>query len=251
MRNLIGSRRNLLLTAALLLLCLLPCFAISQQKAGASAPPAKRAEAAPQRESIGAEVAEESREAAGEDDKFKKSTSVKLLARITHLSLEHAFWLGVIVNFAVVAALVFWFARKTLPAAFRNRTLSIQKAMAEARQASEEANRRLADIESRLSRLDSEIAELRAAADREAAEEDERMRIAAEEDAFKIRQAAEQEIVAAAKAARRELTAYAADLAVALAAKQLHVDATTDRVLVRNFAQHLSSVSPKAEKDGK
>ena len=37
---------------------------------------------------------------------------------------------------------------------FRNRTASIQKAMQEARQASEEANRRLAEIEARLSRLD-------------------------------------------------------------------------------------------------
>jgi F-type H+-transporting ATPase subunit b len=117
--------------------------------------------------------------------------------------------------------------------------------MAEAQKASEDANRRLADIETRLSRLDSEIAGIRTAAEKEAAEEEQRIRLAAEEDARKIREAAELEIVAAGKAARRDLTAYAADLAVALAAKQLHVDAETDRVLVRNFSQQLSSSTPK------
>ena len=54
---------------------------------------------------------------------------------------------------------------------------------------------------------------------------------------------AEQEIVAAAKAARRQLTAHAADLAVGLAQKQIHVDPATDQALVRNFAGQLASAS--------
>ena len=40
--------------------------------------------------------------------------------------------------------------------------------------------------------------------------------------------------------ARRELTAYAANLAVSLAAKQMKVDAATDQALVREFAKELS-----------
>ena len=52
---------------------------------------------------------------------------------------------------------------------------------------------------------------------------------------------AEQEIAAAAKAARRQLTAHAADLAVGLAQKQIHVDAATDQALVRNFAGAVGS----------
>jgi len=205
-------------------------------------------------ETIGGEVAHESREAAGEDEqaKFKQSASVKLLARVTNLSLEHAYWLGMIVNFAVVAAIIFWFARRSLPTAFRNRTASIQKSITDARKASEDAQRRLADIESRLSRLDSEIGALRAGAEKEAAEDDERIRLAAEEDARKIREAAEFEIAAAAKTARRELTSYAADLAVALAAKQLHIDSSMDQALVRKFSQQLasSSSSKLSGKDG-
>jgi F0F1-type ATP synthase membrane subunit b/b' len=52
-------------------------------------------------------------------------------------------------------------------------------------------------------------------------------------------ESAQQEIAAAAKSARRELTAYAADLAVGLAQKQIHVDAATDQALVRRFAEEL------------
>jgi F0F1-type ATP synthase membrane subunit b/b' len=43
------------------------------------------------------------------------------------------------------------------------------------------------------------------------------------------------------KAARRQLTAHAADLAVGLARKQIHVDAATDQALVRSFAGQLGA----------
>ncbi len=110
----------------------------------------------------------------GEEEtaQFKHSASVKLLSRITGLSNEGAYWLAVVLNFAIVAGLIAWFSKKNLPAMFRSRTASIQKSLEEARRASEDANRRLAEIESRLARLDDEIAEMRAASDREAAAEE-------------------------------------------------------------------------------
>ena len=77
--------------------------------------------------------------------------------------------------------------------------------------------------------------------------EEARIKAAAEEDARKIVESAEQEIAAASKAARRDLTAYAADLAIALAKKQIHVDAGTDSALVRSFADRLGT----AEDGGK
>ena len=195
------------------------------------------------------EMAKESREAAGEDEQaqFKHSASVQLVARLTGLSLEHAYWLCVLLNFAVIAGTIFYFSKKNLPGVFRGRTAFIQKAMQEARQASEEANHRLAEIEVRLSRLDAEIGGMREAAEKEAAAEEARIKAAAAEDARKIVESAEQEIAAAAKSARRELTAYAANLAVSLAAKQIKVDAATDQALVRSFAKELA---PKAGKDG-
>ena len=178
----------------------------------------------------------------GEDEtaQFKHSASVKLLSRITGLSIDGAYWLAVGLNFAIVVGVIAWAAKKNLPAIFRNRTATIQKSLEEARRASEDANRRLSDIESRLGRLDQEIADMRAAGEKEAAAEEERIKAATAEDARRILESAQQEIAAAAKAARRDLTVFAADLAVSLAAKQIQVDGNTDRVLVRRFASQLS-----------
>ena len=192
----------------------------------------------------GEQLAHESREAAGEGEKdetaeFKQSPSVRLIAKWTGMSLEHAYWLSVLLNFAVIAAVIVWAGRKYLPGMFRDRTASIQKAMQEAQKASEEARRRLAGIESRLMKLDVEIGMMRDAAEKEAAAEEARIQAAAEEDARKIVQSAEQEIAAAVKSARSDLTAYAADLAVGLAQKQIHLDAATDQAIVRNFAGQL------------
>jgi len=181
-------------------------------------------------------------ESSGEDtEQFKHSASVRFLSRITGLSIEGAYWLAVVINFAIVAGVIVWASKKNLPAVFRNRTASIQKSIEEARRASEDANRRLAQIESRLSRLDDEIAQMRIASEREASAEEQRIQHAAEEDAKRIVESAEQEISAAAKAARRELTSYAADLAVTLAARQIRVDAPTDQALVRRFASQLAN----------
>ena len=190
-----------------------------------------------------AELAKQSREAAAEDDdqaQFKHSASVQMVAKLTGLSLDHAYWLCVVLNFAIVAGAVVYFSKKNLPGMFRNRTASIQKAMQQARQTSEDANRRLAEIETRLSRLDAEIAGMRATAEKEAVAEEARIKAAAEEDGRKIVESAEQEIAAAAKLARRELTTYAANLAVSLAASQIKVDPATDQALVRGFARELS-----------
>jgi F-type H+-transporting ATPase subunit b len=92
-----------------------------------------------------------------------------------------------------------------------------------------------------LSKLDSEIAQMQTSAEREAQAEEIRVRQAAEEDLRKVVQAAEQEIDAAVKQARRELIAQTADLAVALARKQIHVDPATDQSLVRDFTVKLAS----------
>jgi len=219
-----------------------------------SATPRKeQAETAPRRRGAAQQLAHETREAAGEGDEtaeFKQSASVQMIARLTGLSLSNAYLFSVILNFVVIAAVILWAGRKYLPGVFSARTAAIQKAMREAQKASEEARRRLAEIESRLMRLDGEIGMMRDAAEKEAAAEEARIHAAAQEDARKMVESAQQEIASAAKAARRELTAYAADLAVGLAQKQIHVDAATDRTLVRNFADELGSSSGGAGRDG-
>jgi F-type H+-transporting ATPase subunit b len=202
---------------------------------------------------VGRQLAHESREAAGEEKdetaEFKQSASVRLISKWTGLDLQRAYWLSVLTNFVVIAVVIVWAARKYMPGLFRARTQAIQKAMQEAQKASEEARRRLAEIESRLAKLDAEIGGMRQAAEKEAAEEELRIRAATEEQAKKIIAAAEQEIAAAAKAARRELTAFAADLAVSIARKQIRVDAATDQALVRSFAGQLTATPDNPGKD--
>lgn len=202
----------------------------------------------------GRQLAHESREAAGEEkdemDEFKRSPSVQFVSRLTGLNLRQSYWLGMLLNFAVIAGVIIWASRKYLPGVFRDRTAAIQKAMQEAQKASEEARRKLAEIESRLMKLDVEIGMMRDAAEKEGAAEEARIHTAAEEDAHRIVASAEQEIAAAAKAARRQLTAHAADLAVGLAQKQIRVDAPTDQALVRDFAGQLGSASETSGKDG-
>jgi F-type H+-transporting ATPase subunit b len=199
------------------------------------------------------QLVHESKEAAGEETdemkQFKESASVKAISKLTGLGVQQSYWLSLVLNFTVIAVVIGWAAKKFLPGMFRARTAAIQKAMQEAQKASAEAQQKLAEIESRLAKIDAEIGAMRATAEKEGAAEESRLRAAAQEDAHKIIAAAEQEIAAAAKAARRLLTAHAADLAVGLAQKQIHVDASTDQALVKNFAAQLGA-SGNSGKDG-
>jgi F-type H+-transporting ATPase subunit b len=226
---------------ALVVVCLGGGVASRAQEPAAA--PQKKTEGAQKQRGPAQQLVHETREAAGEDEtaEFKQSASVKAIARITGLSVSHAFLLSDLLNFAVIAIVIVWAGRKFLPGIFSARTAAIQKAMQEAQKASDEARRRLAEIESRLMKLDVEIGMMRDAAEKDAAAEEARIQAAAEEDARKMVESAQQEIAAAAKTARRQLTAYAADLAVGLAQKQIHVDAATDQRLVRNFAGELGS----------
>jgi F-type H+-transporting ATPase subunit b len=225
-----------------------------------AAPEPKKSSAEEPRVRPGRELAHESNESVGrqepggkeekdEMEEFKHSVSVAWISHKLHVSLQNAYWISFIFNFAVIAAVIIWAVRKILPGIFRDRTAAIQRAMQEAQKASAEARQKLADIESRLQKLDVEIGMMRDAAEHEGAAEEARIKAAAEEDAKKIVASAEQEIAAAAKAARRQLTAYAADLAVGLAQKQIHVDAATDKTLVSNFAAELGSASGSSGKE--
>lgn len=232
----------------------------AQQQSSApqqSAPPQEQQVGRPRdNQGIGHQLVHETREAAGEEkdetEEFKRSPAVIFMARVTGLSLPNAYLFCVVLNFVVIAALILWAARKYLPAILNARTAAIQKAMQEAQKASEEARRRLAEIESRLMKLDVEIGMMRDAAEKEAAAEEARIEATAQEDARKLVESAQQEIASAAKTARRELTAYAAELAVGLAQKQIHVDASTDQALVRHFTGELGSEnSARPGKDGR
>lgn len=194
---------------------------------------------------ISGELTKEAKEAEGAEEEenanLKHSGMVQKIAKLTGLSVHQAHMLAMFVNFAIIALVIFWFARKSVPGMMRGRNESIQRALEEARAASQDAGRRLADIENRLRQMDTEIGKMQAAAEKDAEGEEARMIQATEEELRKVVQAAEQEIAATAKLVRRELSTHTADLAIALARKQINVDANTDQVLVRNFSSKLAT----------
>src|ERR1700722_9822098 len=254
--NFVKNTWRISLFTFLAMSCLLSSGCLRAQDRPAAPPSQQNSNNSASQPGFAQQLTHETREAAGEDKAdnndtavFKQSGAVRFIAKKLGISVETASFLSFLFNFAVIAGIILWVSRKLLPGLFSSRTAAIQKAMQEAQKASEEARRRLAEIESRLMRLDGEIGMMRDTAEKEAAAEEARIHAAAQEDARKLLESAQHEIASAAKAARRELTAYAADLAVALAQRQIHVDAATDRTLVRNFADELGSTGI-AGKDG-
>jgi len=129
------------------------------------------------------------------------------------------FWLevGKVFNLLLVIAVLVWVARKPLSNFFVSRTQEIRDQLAEAQRARMEAETKLAEIESRMSRLDDEIREIKEAADRESKEEYRRLLAAAEQDADKIVERSRQEIEGITRAAQQELKLQVAELSVQMA----------------------------------
>jgi F-type H+-transporting ATPase subunit b len=186
-----------------------------------------------------AQSPETSKQEANENDEFLHSPAVKKLGAMIGLNAEQAATAFTVVNFLVLAGFIGWFLAKTLPKTFRNRNTAIQKDLVDARTATEEAGARLSAVEERLSKLDEQIATMRAQAEKDSAHDEERIMASVEEDKRKIVAAAEQEIAAATALAHRQIQQYAAELAIDQAARKLVVTAETDRMLVQSFARRL------------
>ena len=201
-------------------------------------------------EESGKKQAEAGNKEAEEDNtaQFKRSPSVKWFARKMGLSVDGFYWVSFAFNFLVVAVLIGLGLKSNLPAMFRSRTQNVQRAIEEARRASEDAGRRLSAVEERLSKLNVSISELQAQAEAESRAEEQRLWAAAEEEKRKIVQSAEQEIAAAANAARRELKLLAVELAMANAEKQVRIDTTQDKQLVRDFVEQLGEQTRNGSK---
>ena len=145
------------------------------------------------------------------------------------------------IHFLILAVVLVWLFKKVLPPIFRRKADLISEAIAQATAAKAEAERQLKEAAVKLTRLEQEVAEFRAAAQKEAQAELERLRKLTQLDVEKIGLAAKAEIEAAERAARVALKALAAKLAVdgaaSLVAKQM-TPAVQD-ALIRNFVQSL------------
>lgn len=237
-----GSRQRFLVQAVLALATFVAIASAGTLYAQESAKPASSAsEASPAKteQEPGKAEGQEKVKEGGEADAIRHASAVKFIARKTGLTVDQAYWLCIGLNFAVIFFAIGGLLRKKLPGYFSGRTATIQKGIEEARKMSEDARRRLAEVEGRLSRLDTEIASMRQEADENAKAEEQRIRAAGEEERRRIVVSAEQEIEMTANAARRELKAYVAELAVDLAEKKIRVNKDTDEALVRTFTAQL------------
>ena len=185
-------------------------------------------------------VPEKTQEVKDENDEYRHSPAVQKLGSMMGLNAEQAATAFTIFNFLILAVGIGFLMLKTLPKTFRNRTSAIQKQLVDARTATEEASARLNSVEARLSKLDDQIAAMRSQAENDAKKEEQRIRASVQEETSKILSAAEAEIQSATAAARRDIQQFAAGLAIEQAARKLVVTAETDRLLVENFARHLT-----------
>lgn len=183
------------------------------------------------------------------EEQYRHSASVQLIAKTMHVDTETAAKIFEDINAAILWAAIIWFLVKALPKAFRNRSQTIQKDLADAQSATEEAKKRLSAVEARLAKLDSEIEVIRKQAEHDSAEDEKRIKASIEEERKRIIESAEQEIEAFGSAAQRDLKRLAADLAVERALQRIHLGADADRILVQNFASDLAGTQTKGGKN--
>ncbi|MGC2298326.1 MAG: ATP synthase F0 subunit B [Acidobacteriaceae bacterium] len=215
-----------------------PAVCVRAQAASGSAQPA----AQPANGTIGTAAPDEP-ENDPELEQYRHSSTVQAIARITHLETETVAQIFEDLNSAIVIVAIGVFLWKMLPKMFRSRSEMLQKELVQARLATEEANRRLAEVEARLLRLDSVIDGIRQQVEQESVQDEKRIHAALEAERERIIASAEQEIGATQAAAQRELKNFAANLAIDNAMRRIQLSNDTDRALVREFGKSLNKNS--------
>lgn len=172
-----------------------------------------------------------------------------ILPAIAFAAEEESQWgpwleIGKVFNLLLVVAVLVWALRKPLSNFFASRTQSIREQLAEAQKARLEAEAQLAEMESRMSRLDDEIREIKFEAEKEAKEEYQRLLSAAEQDAGKIIERSRQEISGMTRAAQQELKIHVAELSVQLAEEKIRGE-ITDADRGRIFSRFVTKLGGK------
>lgn len=149
-----------------------------------------------------------------------------------------------LVNLLLFVGLMFYLLRRPIIGAFRGRQESIRHELMRAEEERAAAEARLQEVEGRLARLDAEVGAIRANAQKEAAEERERVERATEAEIRKIREQSRREIESAAKAARAELRTFTAEQSVKLAEEMIRRDIRPedDAHLAREYVEELGGV---------
>jgi F-type H+-transporting ATPase subunit b len=179
-------------------------------------------------------------EEAEENDVYRHTPLVQWIAKKIHQPVETTSRIFEIVNFAIIALAIVIPLAKFVPKMLKKRSETLAQNLEAARKASEDAKSRMAAVEAKLAKLDQEIASFRAEVERESLEDEKRIKDALEQERVRILQSAEQEIDNVTAQARRGLRAFAADLAVEQAAKQINLTPETDRALLAEFTADMA-----------
>jgi len=151
------------------------------------------------------------------------------------------------INLVIYVAILVFVIRKPMSAFFATRSAEIQDSLQKADREKREALAQLKTVEERLNKLDTEIAEIKSQAQREAEAEYQRVLKSAEEDSVKLRETAEREIQGLVKTARMELKSYAAAQSVSIAEgliRQEMRDADSHRI-VDDYISELEGANRK------
>jgi len=152
-------------------------------------------------------------------------------------------------NFIILAVGLGYLVAKNVPALFRKQADEIQKSLAEAAQAKQEADAHAAAIERRFAGLAAEVESLRQTAKAEMESEGERIRRETEHLLQRLREQSAQEIELMTRGAKDELRRYSASLALDLAEQRVRSRMTpaAQATLVDGFLQDLRArVAPRA-----
>lgn len=134
-----------------------------------------------------------------------------------------------IINFLVLAWLLWWVARKLGVAEyFAARTTQIRQGLVDAADMRARSAQQLSEIETRMRALPDELDALKARGAEEIAAEEARIRQVAAAERERLLEQARRDIDLQLQAARRELTRHAADLAVDVAASRLKTEMTDE-----------------------
>src|SRR5262249_31609521 len=124
------------------------------------------------------------------------------------------------------------------------RLVSVRETLDRAAREKQEATAKIAELDTRLNRLDTDLQEIGTQSDREAAAERARMDAEAKKDVEKIREMATREVEAAKQVARPDLGGFAATTAVDLAEQMIRREMTPadDARMVARVGEEMSKV---------
>jgi F-type H+-transporting ATPase subunit b len=192
------------------------------------------------------------KEEAEEDNVYRHTALVQKLAETFHVDVETMARIFEFINFAIIALAILIPLFRFLPRVMRRRQETLTHNLDTARKTTADANARLSAVEAQLSRLDEEIAKIRAQVEDESKQDEARIKATIGEESARIVSAAEQEISVAAAQARRGLRHFAADLAIEQAVRQLVLTPDTDRTLIAEFVDEaVNSASNRNNRGGR